>query len=96
LDLFDYISENQSSSLSIKDKTYDKIISHLDEFIKSLPEKDKQILLQVISKSYLKYHDSITKGNGNTIFEINTGLLMSILIDQQIQIDKLTEKSKVG
>jgi hypothetical protein len=86
----DYFSEYQStSSLSIKDKTYDKLISHLDEFIKSLPEVDKQILLQVISKSYLKYQDSITKGNGNSIFELNVHLLMAMLIDQKLQHDKL-------
>ena len=40
----DYFSQSQLSSLSINDKTYDKIINHLDEFIKSLPEeKDKQL-----------------------------------------------------
>jgi hypothetical protein len=75
LDLFDHFSQNQLSSLSIKDKTYDKIKSHLDEFIKSLPEKDKQLLLQVISKSFLKFHYSI-KDNGNSISELNIKLLM--------------------
>jgi hypothetical protein len=89
LDLLDYFSQYQSSSVSIKDKTYDKIISHLDEFIKSLPEKDKQILLQVISKCYLKYQDSITKDAGNSIFEINIKLLMAMLIDQNPQYNKL-------
>ena len=56
----DYFSRSQLSSLSINDKTYDKIINHLDEFIKSLPENDKHTLLQVINKSYLKYQNSIT------------------------------------
>jgi hypothetical protein len=89
LDLYDYFSQNQSSPLSIKDETYNKIISQLDEFIKSLPEeKDKQILLQVISKSYLKYQDSITKGNGNSIFEININLLMAMLIAQKLEHNK--------
>ena len=89
MDLYDYFSQSQSSPLSIKDKTYDKIISHLDGFIKSLPdEKDKQILLQVISKSYLKYQDSITKGNGNSIFEININLLMAMLIAQKLEHNK--------
>ena len=90
MDLFDYISQYQSSPLSIKDKTYDKIIGHLDEFIKTLPEKDKQILLQVISKSYLKYQDSITKGNGNSIFELIKNLLMAILIDQKLEHNKVS------
>jgi len=55
MDLLDYFSQSQFSSLSINDKTYDKIISHLNAFIESLPEKDKQVLLQVTNKSYLKY-----------------------------------------
>jgi hypothetical protein len=83
LDLLDYFSQSQLSSLSINDKTYDKIINHLDEFIKSLPENDKQILLQVINKSYLKYQDSITnKDDGNSTSELIIKLFMAILIDQ--------------
>jgi hypothetical protein len=54
VDFFDYISQTEPITL-IKDKTYDKIFDHLDEFIKSLPEENKQLLLQVINKSYLKY-----------------------------------------
>ena len=90
MDLFDYISQSESAPLSVKDKTYDKIISHLDEFIKSLPETDKQLLLQVINKSYLKYQDSITKGNGNSIFELNINLLMTLLIDQKLEHNKVS------
>jgi hypothetical protein len=82
LDLLDYFSQSQLLSLSIKDKTYDKIVDHLEEFIKNMPEKDKQLLLQVINKSYLKYQDSI-KNNGNSISELNVKLLMAILIDQK-------------
>jgi hypothetical protein len=91
LDLFDYISEDQSSlSLLVKDKTYDKIISHLDEFIKNISEeKDNQLLLQTISKCYLKYQDSIKNGNGNSIFELNIKLLMAMLIDQKLEYNKL-------
>ena len=89
LDLLDYFSQSQLSSLSAKDETFGIIVDHLDEFIKSLPEeKDKQILLQVISKSYLKYQDSITKGNGNSIFEININLLMAMLIAQKLEHNK--------
>jgi hypothetical protein len=84
LDLLDYFSQYQSSPLYIKDNTYDKIISHLDEFIESLPEKkDKQLLLQIISKCHLKYQDSI-KNDGNAIFELNIKLLMAMLIDQKL------------
>ena len=85
----DYFSQNQSSPLSIKDETYNKIVDHLDKFKESLPEQDKQILLQVINKSYLKYQDSIIKGNGNSIFELNIKMLLATLIDQTSHYDKL-------
>jgi hypothetical protein len=87
LDLFAYISQNQSSP-SIKDNIYDKIFDHLDKFIKNMPEKDKQLLIQTVSKCYLKYQKSI-KANGNSDFELIMRLLMAILLDQQLQIDKL-------
>ena len=35
--------------------------------MKNIPEEDRQILLQTISKCYLKYQDSIIKDNGNSI-----------------------------
>ena len=89
MDLFDYISENQSSQLFVKDNTYDKIVNHLDEFTNSLLEKDKQLLLQTISKCYLKYQDSIIKDNGDSIFELNIRLLMAMLIDQKSYYNKL-------
>jgi hypothetical protein len=89
LDLFDYISENQSSPLFVKDNTYDKIVNHLDEFINSLPERDQQLLLQTISKCYLKYQDSIIKDNGDSIFDLNIRLLMAMLIDQKSYYNKL-------
>jgi hypothetical protein len=88
LDLFDHISENQSSPLFVKDKTYDKIVDHLDDFVKSLPEKDKQILLQIISRCYLKYRDSIIKGSGRSIFELNIKLLLAMLLDQKVENNK--------
>jgi hypothetical protein len=90
MDLLDYFSQNQSSPLSIKDETYNKIGDHLDKFIESLPEQDKQLLLQVINKSYFKYRDSITKEyDGNSITELNIKMLMAMLIDQTSHYDKL-------
>jgi hypothetical protein len=88
LDLFDYFSQSQLSSLSVKDETYDKITDHLDEFLKNISEKDNQLLIQTLRKCYLKYQDSI-KTNANSRLELITRMLMSILIDQQIQIDTL-------
>ena len=85
----DYFSQSQLSSLSINDKTYDKIINHLDEFIKSLPENDKQILLQVINKSYLKYRGSITKeDDGNSIYELIIKLFMEMRISEKLEQNK--------
>jgi hypothetical protein len=91
LDLLDYFSQYKSSPSSVKDETYDKIIIHLDEFIESLSEeKDKQILLQVINKSFLKYQDSITnEDDGNSIHELIIKLFMVMLIDQKPLYNKL-------
>jgi hypothetical protein len=90
LDLFDYIPQNQSL-MTAKDKTFDKIISNWDVFINCLDDDDdKQLVLKIKSKCYFKYQDSI-KANTNSDFELNTRILMSILIEQQKQIDKLIE-----
>jgi hypothetical protein len=56
-----------------------------------LSDYDKQVLLKVISKCYFKYQKSI-QAYGLSDFELYTALLMSILIDQQIQIDELKPK----
>jgi hypothetical protein len=91
LDLLDHFSQSQLSSLSVKDETYDKIVNHLDESIKNLTQEDKQLISQTLSKCYFKYQDSI-KAKGTSGFELKMGLLMAILLDQQLQIDKLTKK----
>ena len=89
MDLLDYFSQSQFSSLSINDKTYDKIISHLNAFIESLPEKDKQVLLQVTNKSYLKYRGSITKeDDGNSIYELIIKLFMAMRISEKLEQNK--------
>jgi hypothetical protein len=93
LDLIDYISQSELTTTLVKDKFYDKILIDLDEFLKNLTEKDKQLISQTISKCYLKYQDSI-KANGTSGFELNRGLLMSLLLDQQLQIDNLIKKLK--
>lgn len=59
----------------------------MNEFIQNFPKKDKQLLLQTISKCYLKNQDSIIKDNGNS--ELNIELLMALIIDQKIQFNKL-------
>ncbi len=60
----------------------------MDKFFKNVSEKDKQLLLQVPSKRYLKYQDSI-KDNENSIFELKINLLMAMLIDQKLEYNKL-------
>jgi len=94
LDLFDYISHYEPTTTTsyVRDKTYNKIISDLNEFIKSLSDQDKQLLIQITSKCYFKYQDSINV-NGTYGFELNMGLLIVILLDQQLQIDILIKKN---
>jgi hypothetical protein len=89
LDLYDYTPQNQPLTAA-KDKTFDKIIGNWDAFINCLDNDDKQLILKITSKCYFKYQDSI-KANANPDFELNIGMLMSILIEQQKQIDKLIE-----
>ena len=86
MDLFDFI--DLASSSHIEDNIYSKIIRNWNEFIDGLPSKeDKQLLLKIMSKCYFKYQKSI-KAYGLSDFDIYTALLMSIIIDQQIQIDE--------
>jgi hypothetical protein len=78
----------------MKDSTYDKIISKWNEFIDCLPsEEDKQLLLGIMSKCYFKYQKAM-KAYGLSDFELYTALLMSILIDQQIQIDRISMNNR--
>jgi hypothetical protein len=58
----------------------------------SLPsDEDKQLLLGIMSKCYFKHQKSI-KAYGISDYELFTALLMSIVLDQQIQIDGLKDK----
>jgi hypothetical protein len=90
LDLFDFI--NLASPSHMDDKTYNKIISNWNEFIDCLPsEEDKQLLLELISKSCFKQQKSI-KAYGLSHFELSNGLLLPILIYQQIQSDSIKQE----
>jgi hypothetical protein len=75
----------------MEDKTYNKIINNWNDFIGCLPDDDEQLLLKIISKCYYKYQKAL-KAYGISDYELSNGLLMSILIDQQIQIDGLKHK----
>jgi hypothetical protein len=77
----------------MEDSVYNKIISNWNEFIECLPsEEDKQLLLGIMSKFYFKYQKSI-KAYGISDYDLYTALLMSILIDQQIQIEGIKHDS---
>lgn len=56
--------------------------------MKNMPEKDNQMLMQIISKCYLKYQDSIIKNDDDSIMELNIKLLMAMSLDQNIQNNK--------
>ena len=60
----------------------------MNEFIQNFPKKDKQLLLQTISKCYLKYQNSIIKDDENSIMELNIKLLMAMLLDQKVEYNK--------
>jgi hypothetical protein len=91
LDLFDFINPASSSIEHKADETYTKIVSNWSGFIDCLLDEDKQILLGIMSKCYYKHQKSI-KAYGLSDYELSNGLLMSILIHQQIQIDGLKHK----
>ncbi len=54
-------------------------------------DDDKQVLLKTISKCYFKHQKAI-EAHGISDRDLSNGLLMSILIDQQIPIDGLKNK----
>jgi hypothetical protein len=70
-------------------KTYQSIMRRLNNFIECLPtEADKQLLSNMISDCYCKYNEAINakeKDDPSLIMP----LVMSLLVDQQLVIDKL-------
>jgi hypothetical protein len=75
----------------MEDKTYGKIINNWNDFIGCLPDDDKQLLLKIRRKCYYKYQKDLKVPSASD-YELSNGFLMSILIDQQIQIDELKYK----
>ena len=72
-----------------QDKTYHSIMRRLNSFMECLPtEADKQLLSNMISDCYCKYNEAINakeKDDPSLIMP----LVMSLLVDQQLVIDKL-------
>ncbi len=72
-----------------KDKSYQKIVELFNGFIEHLPsEEDRQLLSKMISDSYHKQNDSI-KSKENDDPRLITPLIMALLVDQQLKIDRL-------
>jgi hypothetical protein len=90
LDLIDFFDPTASSSINLpKDDAYNKIISIWSEFINYLPyDADRQLFSKITSLHYFK-HQKLIKVYGSSDYELSDGLLMSIPIDQHIQIDEL-------
>jgi hypothetical protein len=89
LDLFDFI--DLASSSHIEDNTYSKILRNWNDFMDYLPDEDKKLLLEIMNKCYFEYKKSINT-YGISDFELFTAILMSILLDQQIQVNRLKHK----
>ena len=72
-----------------QDKTIQSIMRRLNRFMECLPtEADKQLLSNMISDCYCKYNEAINakeKDDPSLIMP----LVMSLLVDQQLVIDKL-------
>lgn len=62
-------------------------------FADSLPAEDRQLLLKTLSECYRKYEKAI-KTCGESETELTNGLLMSILVGQQIQADDKIRQSQ--
>jgi hypothetical protein len=72
-----------------QDKTIQSIMRRLNSFMECLPtEADKQLLSNMISDCYCKYNEAINakeKDDPSLIMP----LVMSLLVDQQLVIDKM-------
>jgi hypothetical protein len=90
LNLIDFFDPTASSSINLpKDDAYNKIISIWSEFINYLPSDEaRQLFSKITSLHYFK-HQMPIKVYGSSDYELSDGLLMSIPIDQHIQIDEL-------
>ncbi len=74
-----------------KDKDYQKIIGQLDIFMEHLPsEEDRQLLSNMVSNSYRKHYEAI-KSMEKDDPDLITQLIMALLVDQQLMIDRLQD-----
>jgi hypothetical protein len=66
-------------------------MERLDGFMKHLPsEEDRQLLSKMVSESYRKHYGAI-KSMERDDSSLFTPLIMAMLLDQQLMIDKLQD-----
>lgn len=87
--MYRYIDPSEDSFLQ-NDKIYQKIVKLLDPFTSNLnSEEDRQLIFRMISNCYHKYHKSILTRSRSDI-ELLVSVLMSILIEQSSEIERLS------
>ncbi len=74
-----------------KDKDYQKIMEQLNGIMEHLPsEEDRHLLSNMVSNSYRKYYGAI-KSMEKDDPDLITQLIMALLVDQQLMIDRLQD-----
>ena len=77
-----------------KDKAYQNVVRRLNRFMECLPtEADKNLLLNMISECYCKNNEAIKEKEKDDPTLIMP-LVMSLLVDQQLVVDKLKNHEK--
>jgi hypothetical protein len=77
-----------------KDKKYQNVMRRLNIFMERLPtEADKQLLSNMISDCYHKNNEAIKEKEKDDP-SLLMPLVMSLVLDQQIMIDKLKNLEK--
>jgi hypothetical protein len=77
-----------------KDKTYQNVMRRLNSFMERLStEADKQLLSNMISDCYYKNNEAINEKEKDDP-SLLMPLVMSLVLDQQLMIDKLKNLEK--
>ncbi len=76
-----------------KDKTYQKIMEQLNDFMEHLPsEEDRHLLSKMVSNSYCKHYEAI-KSMENDDPSLFTPLIIALIVGQNSMIDQLKENN---
>jgi hypothetical protein len=75
------------------DEIYQRIVELLDSSISNMDSEDKELMLNMLSNCYHKYHNSIrAKSKGNT--ELIYSTIMALSIEQSKEIERLGSLAK--